>query len=95
MARRNADGDAEVSVHNTGIGIPAAELPLIFQQFHRTATAREHYIKGTGLGLYITKTLVDNNGGRIWAENAEGVGTVFHFTLPSERETSSPLFSGR
>ena len=94
-ARLNADGDAEVSVHDTGIGIPAAELPLIFQQFHRTATAREHYIKGTGLGLYITKTMVDNNGGRIWAENAEGVGTVFHFILPSERETSSPLFPGR
>jgi PAS domain S-box-containing protein len=84
-ARRNADGDAEVTVRDTGIGIPPADLPLIFQQFHRAPSVRELCIKGTGLGLYIIKTMVDSNGGRIWAANAEDEGTVFHFTLPLER----------
>lgn len=67
------------------IGIPAADLPLIFLQFHRAVNARELGIKGTGLGLHIIKTMVVSNGGRIWVENAEEEGTVFRFTLPSER----------
>jgi PAS domain S-box-containing protein len=83
-ARRNADGEAEVSVRDTGIGIPPADLPLIFQQFHRAPSVRELCIKGTGLGLYIIKTMVDSNDGRIWAESADDEGTIFSFTLPSE-----------
>ncbi|NNN04812.1 MAG: ATP-binding protein, partial [Elusimicrobia bacterium] len=94
-AGRNAHGDAEVSVRDTGIGIPAVDLPLLFHQFHRAVNARELRITGTGLGLYIIKTMVDSNGGRIWAENAANEGAIFHFTLPSERETSSPPRSGR
>ena len=89
-ARLNADGDAEVSVRDTGIGIPAADLPLIFQRFHRAANVRERYIEGAGLGLYIIKTMLDSNGGRIWVENAKDEGVVVHFTLPSERETPPP-----
>lgn len=88
QARRNADGDASVSVRDTGIGIPAADLPLIFQRFHRAANARERSIEGAGLGLYIIKAMVDGNGGRIWAESAGDGGSVFHFTLPSQRETA-------
>lgn len=84
-ARR--DGNvAEVSVRDTGIGIPPADLPLIFQQFHRAPSVRELQIKGTGLGLYIIKTMVDSNGGRIWAEAApDDDGTVFRFTVPLEK----------
>ncbi len=82
-ARRENGGGVLVSVRDTGIGIPAADLPLIFQQFHRAPSVRELCIKGTGLGLYIIKTMVDSNGGRIWAENAEGEGTVFRFVLPT------------
>jgi PAS domain S-box-containing protein len=85
-AHRNDNGEAQVSVRDTGIGISAAELPLIFQQFHRTARVRELGITGTGLCLYIVKTMVDSNGGRIWVESGKDEGTVFHFTLPSERE---------
>ncbi|NNN06531.1 MAG: response regulator, partial [Elusimicrobia bacterium] len=83
QARRSADGDVEVSVRDTGMGISAAELPFLFQQFHRAQNARALRITGTGLGLYIVKTMVDNNGGRIRAESAKDKGTVFHFTLPS------------
>jgi len=81
-AIRNNIGEAEVSVRDTGIGIPAADLPLIFQQFHRAPSVRELCIKGTGLGLYIIKTMVDSNEGRIWAESAGDEGTIFSFTLP-------------
>ena len=84
-AIRNHAGEAEVSVRDTGIGIPAADFPLIFQQFHRAPSVRELCIKGTGLGLYIIKTMVDSNEGRIWAENAPDEGTIFSFTLPLDQ----------
>ena len=84
-ARANGRGSVEVLVRDSGIGIPAADLPLIFQQFHRSPGVRELCIKGTGLGLYIIKTMVDSNGGRIWAENAPDEGTIFHLQLPSGR----------
>jgi PAS domain S-box-containing protein len=83
-AMRNDAGEAQVSVRDTGIGIPAADLPLIFQQFHRAPSVRELCIKGTGLGLYIIKTMVDSNLGRIWAECPDDEGTIFSFTLPLE-----------
>jgi PAS domain S-box-containing protein len=86
QARRNADGDAEMSVSDTGIGISAKDMPLIFQQFHRAQSVRGLGIAGTGQGLYIVKSLVERNGGRIWVESAEDKGTAFHFTLPLESE---------
>lgn len=82
-ARKNAEGYIEVRVRDTGIGIPEADLPLIFQQFHRAPSVRELCIKGTGLGLYIIKTMVDSNGGRIWAESDGTEGTVFTLLLPA------------
>lgn len=81
-ARRTKGGQAWISVADTGIGIPPTDLPLVFEQFHRTADARAHAIKGTGLGLYIIKSLVESNGGRIWAESSKDEGSVFHFTIP-------------
>ncbi|MCR4296939.1 MAG: ATP-binding protein [Elusimicrobia bacterium] len=81
-ARRTKGGQAWISVADTGIGIPPADLPLVFEQFHRSADARAQAIKGTGLGLYIIKTIVESNGGRIWAESAKDEGSVFHFTTP-------------
>jgi PAS domain S-box-containing protein len=84
-ARRGSMGEAEVSVRDTGIGIPAADLPLVFQQFHRAQNARALRIEGSGLGLYIVKTLVDSNSGKISAESVAGEGSIFRFTLPAER----------
>jgi len=84
QAHRNADGDAAVSVSDTGIGISAKDIPLIFQQFHRAQSVRERRITGAGQGLYIVKSMVYKNGGRIWVESAQNKGSVFHFTLPLE-----------
>lgn len=81
-ARRTTGGEAWISVADTGIGIPEADLPLVFEQFHRTEAAKARAIKGTGLGLYIIKSIVESNDGRIWAESVDGEGSVFHFTAP-------------
>jgi len=72
----------QVSVSDTGRGIPEKEQPQIFQRFFRGEEAVKKKREGTGLGLYIAKTFVEMHGGRIWFESEEGKGTTFHFTLP-------------
>jgi PAS domain S-box-containing protein len=76
------DADVEVAVTNQGQGIAPEELPKLFQCFYRTPQARAAGVAGVGLGLYITKGLVEAHGGRIWAESSPGQMTTFHFTLP-------------
>jgi len=72
----------EVIISNQGRGIDPAELPKLFQRFSRSREARESGMQGIGLGLYITKGLIEAHGGRIWAESTPGTVTSFHFTLP-------------
>jgi len=83
ISARLAGGRVDFVVADTGIGIDAAELPLIFERFHRTKDARRLAIKGTGLGLSIAKMLVESNKGRIWIESAPGKGTRLNIQLPS------------
>jgi signal transduction histidine kinase len=80
VARR--DAAVEASVTNQGPGIAAEELPKLFQRFYRTPEARANQPTGVGLGLYITRGLVEAHGGRIWAESIPSQTTTFHFTLP-------------
>jgi len=70
----------EVSVTDTGQGIPPEELPLIFERFYRSGGVRK--VEGVGLGLYITKMLVEAHGGRVCVDSEVGKGTTFYFTLP-------------
>lgn len=89
-------GDAiEVSISNTGGGIPADELPRIFERFYRTHSARSAGIPGTGLGLAICKAIVEGHGGRIVATSGSGKETTMMFTLPTPtdvlREPSGPM----
>jgi two-component system phosphate regulon sensor histidine kinase PhoR len=71
-----------VSVCDTGAGIPAQDLPRIFERFYKVDRARTRNAGGTGLGLAIAKHLVEGHGGRLWADSVEGRGSTFSFTLP-------------
>jgi len=73
---------AEVIVADTGEGIPLNELTAIFDKFHQVPRDGERKTPGTGLGLAIAKSLVELQGGRIWAESELGRGSRFVFTLP-------------
>ena len=76
-------GDEVVfTVADTGIGIPQADQPRIFERFYRVDVARSREAGGTGLGLSISKHLVEAQGGRIWVESEVGVGSKFHFSIP-------------
>jgi signal transduction histidine kinase len=77
--------DATVTVTDTGIGLSAEDLPLLFEPFSRLY--RQQAVKGTGLGLYISKGIIEAHGGEIWAESSgRGKGASFVFTLPLERK---------
>ena len=80
-----SEGDeVALSVSDTGIGIPAEELTSVFGLFYRSPDRRARDVGGMGLGLYISKEIVDRHGGRIWAESTVGKGTTFHVRLPRE-----------
>jgi PAS domain S-box-containing protein len=75
-------GEIEIVVSDNGMGIPANELPLLFQRFFRAERATSGAIPGTGLGLAIAKAIVTGHGGRICVESEDGAGTTFRIALP-------------
>jgi two-component system OmpR family sensor kinase len=82
VARLEAvDGVALVSVVDEGPGVPPAALPRLFERFFRAPAADVGEVHGLGLGLYVSRMLVEAHGGRIWAEPSGG-GTAFRFVLP-------------
>ncbi|RJP26133.1 MAG: GAF domain-containing protein [Actinobacteria bacterium] len=70
------------SVKDSGVGIPHEHLPHIFEKFHRVDNRATREIYGTGLGLYVSKSIVEAHAGVIWAESELGEGSSFHFTVP-------------
>ncbi|MEZ4773895.1 MAG: ATP-binding protein [Bacteroidia bacterium] len=76
------DNMIEISVSDTGIGIPAEKHSAIFQEFVQVDGSAKRSYAGTGLGLSITQKLVELHGGKIWVESQIGEGSVFYFTLP-------------
>lgn len=79
VSARIHDEAVQFTVADQGAGIPQSHLVHIFTRFFRRPGERR---TGTGLGLYITKGLVEAHGGRIWAQSEQGQGSRFHFTLP-------------
>jgi signal transduction histidine kinase len=76
------DGEARVTVADSGIGIPAADLPRIFERFSRASNVDDRRFHGMGLGLFICRGIVEEHGGRIWVDSEVGRGSTFHVALP-------------
>ncbi|GAB3028017.1 ATP-binding response regulator [Spirosoma pulveris] len=86
------DGNAVLRVSDTGVGIPAAELPHMFERFHRVANAGGRTYEGSGIGLSLVHELVNLHGGTITVASVEGQGSTFTVQLPLGREH---LFKGQ
>ncbi len=81
------------SVQDTGIGIPKEAMPHLFSKFFRVSNSTQQASKGTGLGLYISKSIVEKLGGKIWVESEEGKGSKFSFTLPLAEKKSAGVIN--
>ncbi|HEX6261855.1 MAG TPA: ATP-binding protein [Actinomycetota bacterium] len=86
LAVRSVDGAVELTVADTGPGIPRREIPRIFERFYRVDRARSRETGGTGLGLAIVKHVVEQHGGRISVESELGRGSTFTVELPGRSE---------
>jgi PAS domain S-box-containing protein len=82
ITARPTDGHVRVDVRDTGPGIPADQLPYIWERFHRADSSRARQEGGTGLGLAIVRSIIDAHGGSVSAESELGRGSTFSFTLP-------------
>jgi signal transduction histidine kinase len=87
-ASRSAD-QAVIWVKDSGPGIPSNEIGQLFEKYKQTASGRNSEEKGTGLGLLISKMIVEAHGGRIWAESESASGAKFTFTLPVDGTTAA------
>ena len=79
--RQSASDQIEFFVEDTGIGLPSEKIDFIFERFHQIGTENNRLPVGTGLGLTISRSLVNLMGGKMWVESIEGVGTTFYFTI--------------
>jgi PAS domain S-box-containing protein len=82
---KNSAAWMQISVTDTGPGIPAEEVNKVFGRFYQIGQAGTPKTQGTGLGLAISKALVEMHGGKIWVESEAGKGSTFSFTLPAEQ----------
>ena len=96
ITARLIENDICVAVRDTGIGIPLQDARKVFEEFGQVdgSTTRKH--EGTGLGVPLSKRLVESHGGQMWLESQPGTGTTFYFTLPSVSQVNpGPVFSTR
>lgn len=82
---RKEGGNAVISVHDSGMGIPKEDRDRMFTKFFRSRDASARFTDGSGLGLYVAKNVVSQHGGTIWFESEEGKGTTFFVSLPLSR----------
>lgn len=84
-ARETTPGQVEICVEDTGCGIPASDLPRIFERFYRADKSRERGHGHSGLGLAIVREIVEAHGGAVQVQSEEGRGSTFRFTVPAVR----------
>ncbi len=80
------ENEAIVSIKDSGTGVPEKEKEKIFEKFYRTKRAIEIDPNSLGLGLYISKVIIEDCGGKTWVENNKEGGATFYFTLPLKKE---------
>jgi NtrC-family two-component system sensor histidine kinase KinB len=78
------DGEVTIAVTNFGAGIAPEDLPRLFDRFMRSKMTRTTGVRGLGLGLYISKAIVEAHGGRMWVDSMAGQHTTFYFGLPAK-----------
>jgi signal transduction histidine kinase len=82
---------AHVAIRDHGIGIDSAEVTSLFRKFSRVGSANAHRARGTGLGLYLAKCMVEAQGGAIWVDSRRGRGSTFTYTLPLAGAQTVPV----
>jgi signal transduction histidine kinase len=90
LARERGRFEVRITVSDHGAGIPAAELPHIFDPFYRGADATARQVHGSGLGLSLVKRIVTAHGGRVWVTTRAGAGTAFTIALPCAQPDTRP-----
>ena len=88
MSASDTGDEVNVSVTDTGIGVPREQLNRIFERFYRVDKNRSRELGGTGLGLSIVKHIIQSHGGRIWVNSELEGGSAFRFSLPKPRNHS-------
>jgi signal transduction histidine kinase len=81
-ARDNGDGSILFSVQDNGMGIKKEKQQYLFKKFYQADTSRTRIHGGTGLGLAVSKGIIEAMGGTMWFESEEGKGSIFYFTIP-------------
>ena len=81
----DAKSEVEIQVQDSGPGIPFAHYAKLFEAFHTTKK------NGLGMGLTISRTIIEDHGGRLWAQNNSDAGVTFHFSLPTVRTGGGPV----
>lgn len=89
----SSPNEVTTSVSDTGVGIPKEAMPHLFSKFFRVSNTQQQASKGTGLGLYIAKSIVEKLGGKIWVESEMGKGSKFSFTLPVAEKKSEGIIN--
>jgi len=92
---RELDGNVQVDVQDSGIGIAREKLPLVFERFYQVDGSATRRFGGTGLGLAIVKRIVELHNGRVWAESDPGKGSTFSFAIPIVAQQVAPAISSR
>ena len=92
---RKKEGFALISVSDEGPGIPPDRLEQVFERFHQLRDPQKSHPLGTGLGLTISREIVERMGGKIWVESELGAGAVFYFTVPFSEHIDGSSFQDR
>ena len=93
VTAESVPGHVKVSVIDNGVGIPASDLPRVFERFFQVESHLTRRHGGMGLGLAVAKAMIEMHSGRIWAESVEGKGSNFTFLLPLNVQPAGDLAS--